>query len=392
MSKTSNIVICKNRVVIEGEDVGQFESFTVTSRRQTLGATATLTLPLYGIGLDKPFTSQSSTTSRGRATRRVRSKTAFANIKVSAKVDVYCWYESPQFGEKLKVFDEVHVFSGFIEHIAEGFPTKFYLRDGSFVLRFGEAKGWDENATLSKILNDCINIAVSAFNEERKAKSLPPISGLTYKSNYKGLQAETSPLGFTNFAAGRAPFEVVQYLMQSLYMYGGVDNDFNLFFGYRGTDTTSPILKLDTRHNVISRDIVPIDSRFVDYDVKVTTTIDGKKYTATGGLKTSKTADQKSAFDKKTGEPVRVYAAGLKTQKEVQDFADRLLNSIKGDRNKGSLTLLLYPKVELLDSIRFDDTVFDIYDAQYYVTGYTFSANSQGYYQKLEIVDKVFAL
>jgi hypothetical protein len=353
-----------------------------------------MTLPMYGIGIRTEGATQQGTISTGAAKRRIRGKVAFTEIKVCSRVDVYCWYESPQFGESIMTYEEIHVFSGFIEHIAEGFPTKFYLRDASFILRFGATDtGWNEKATLSKILNDCIKVSAPAFNAERETLGLPPVNEeLKYSALYKGIQAETSPLGFTNFAAGRSPFEVVQYLMQNLSMYAGVDKDFNLFFGYRGTETTQPIIQLDTRYNVISRDIVPVDSRFVDYDVKVTTTINGKKFTATGGLKNSKTTDQKSAFDKKVGEPVRKYATGFKSAAEVQAYADRLLQSLKGYRNKGRITLLLYPKIDLLDTVRFNDTVFDIYDAQYYVTGYTFTANDKGFYQQLEVTDKVFML
>ena len=80
------------------------------------------------------------------------------------------------------------------------------------------------------------------------------------------------------------------------------------------------------------------------------------------------------------------------TAEGIQDFANRLLADLKGSYNKGSITLLMYPKVQLLDHVEYNDTVFDIHDALYYVTSYTFSANERGYFQKLEVTDLVFML
>ena len=45
----SNFFICRNRVVIEGEDIGEFEGFTLDADWRTFGVTATLVLPMYAI-------------------------------------------------------------------------------------------------------------------------------------------------------------------------------------------------------------------------------------------------------------------------------------------------------------------------------------------------------
>lgn len=393
MAKTSNRVICRNEVFIEGVSVGEFESFSLQSRRETLGTTAVMTLPLYGISI-RPFSggSSQSTVSSGDAWRRVRSKIDFAKITTCARVEVYCWYDG---------YDRIKVFDGFIEHIDEGFPTKFYLRDATFMLRFGSIdEPFNEKATLSDIANKCVDIAYDAFLDARISYGLirndPP--KLVYNTTDKQtVQAVTTPLSFENFASGRSPFEVIQYLQQQLVMYAGTylsdKGTYNLYIGAGVKDSTRGVIELDTRYNVIARDIVKQDSRFVDYDVKVTGILEnGKRFTATAGVKTSQTSSQKSAFDKAYGQPVRTFTPIFKTQKEIQAFADKLLNSLKGVKNKGTITLLLYPKCEILDTVRYNDTIFYLNDAQYYVTDYSFTANEKGYFQKLSVTDKVFMI
>lgn len=378
----SNVVICRNEVVVEGVNVGEFESFSLKSNRQTLGTTAVLTLPLYAVGIETP-TSQGA--ARARVRRTVLDEANKLNIKPCAEVDVYCWYEG---------YEKTLVFHGFIEHVAEGFPTKLYLRDGSFILRFGAvSKTWDDKATLQRITKDCIAISQKAFTAERERLGFErPIKPLRYSVSGKNVQAVTTPLSFDNFASGRAPFEVIQYLMQLLVLYGGVDNDNNVFVGAGVADSTREAIKLSTRYNVVERDIVPTDGRFVDYDVKVTGVLkNGKKYTATGGLKNVRSKQSTSALDKVTGETYRGYCIA-NTAEGIQSMADRLLAKLKGTYNKGTITLLMYPKCQLLDHVDYDDTVFDIFDAKYYVTGYSFSASEKGYFQTLEVTDRVFML
>lgn len=382
MGYNSNVVVCRNEVIIEGVNVGQFESFTLKADRRTFGATAVLTLPLYAIGVETP-------TSKGRASARVRRTLLDTNnklnIKVCAEVEVYCWYDG---------YEKIRVFHGFIEHVAEGFPSTLYLRDASFILRFGTIdKAWEGDVRLQTIAEKCVKVSQKAFEQERKSLGFTrSIAPLTYTNKGNNVQAVTTPISFDNFASGRAPFEVVQYLMQLLVLYAGVDNDNNLYIGAGVQDSTRPVIKLSTKYNVVGRNIVPTDGRFVDYDVKVTGVLkNGKKFTATGGLKNARSAESSSALDKVTGETYRGYSLA-NTQTGIQDTADRLLARLKGTYNKGTITLLMYPKCQLLDHVDYDDTVFDIYDAKYYVTGYTFSASERGYFQTLEITDRVFML
>lgn len=392
MAKSSNLVICRNEVLIEGQSIGEFESFTLQARRETLGVTATMSLPLYGIGV-KPFSSgerQQAVASAGNAAGRVRARTFLAEIKICARVEVFCWYEGY---ERIKVFD------GFIEHIEDGFPSKFYLRDATFILRFGTIdEAFNKNATLQQIAEKCISIANEAFDKERASLGLAIGPRLAYNiQDAKTVQAVTTALSFENFASGRSPFEVMQYLQQQLVVYANAyyagENVYNFYIGAGVADSARPLIQLDTRYNVIGRELVKQDSRFVDYDVKVTGILaNGRRFTATAGLKTSKTASQTTEFEKKFGQPVRTFAPNLTTAASIQKFADDLLNSLKGQKNKGTISLLLYPKCEILDHVVYNDTIFDINDAQYYIIGYSFTASEKGYYQKLEVTDKVFML
>lgn len=384
MGKAPSRVICRNEVFIEGVSVGQFEAFTMKADHRSFGATATLTIPLYGVGIEKR-SAQSPTRSAGRANARILSRYRQINVNICAEVEVYCWYEG---------FDKVRVFHGFVEHISEGFPVTLHLRDGSFILKFGTIeKGWSEDAKLQEIVQDCLPVANEAFKMERNKYGFSrDIAPLQYSLSDKNVQAFTTPLSFKNYAAGRAPFEIVQHLMQYLVMYAGVDDDNNVYIGTGVADTTRPSIKLDTRYNVIDREIIPIDGRFVDYDVKVSGVLkDGKIYTATGGLRNSRSVESRSDFGQLSAVSHRSMC-NLDTVEGIQDFANRMLADLKGNYNKGSITMLLYPKVQLLDHVDYNDTIFDIYDAKYYVTSYTFSASDSGYFQKIEVTDLVFML
>lgn len=370
----SNYVICRNEVIIEGVNVGEFESFEYKANSRTLGNSATLTIPLYAIGVSQG----------GEARSRMRNVFKDNIVKPCAHIEVYCWYEG---------YEKVQVFSGFIEHIAEGFPTKLFLQDNTYILRFGQVqRGWNEDATLQKIAKDCIPIAQAGFDREREILGFTrPIPELTYSVEEANVQAITTSLSFRNWGA-RSPYDTIQKLMQLLVLYGGVSNNFNVFVGAGVTENTRPLIALDTRYNVIERDIVPIDGRFVDYDVKVTGILsNGKQYTATGGYGTSRNRQTRSDFERMYGESFRGFSL-LSTVEGIQEHADRQLEMLKGARNKGSITLLLYPKIEIMDWVTYTDTVFPELSAGYYVLDYTFKANEMGYFQTLQVTDQIFSL
>ena len=289
------------------------------------------------------------------------------------------------------------MFHGYIERIEQGFPSKLYLRDGSFILRFGSMKqAWSGNVTLAKVIDSCIPVAQEAFNEARKSAGLTrSTKPLKYSLDGKNVQAITDPFPFDNFAEGRSPFEVIQYLMREIISIAGVSEDNEVWMGLGVQDSQRikrEIVKLSTRYNVIQRDIIRENGMFVDYDVQVTYLgEDGKMYTVTAASDQKVVSEQSSKLRKGFGEQHKAFCL-FKKDGEAKGFADRLLASLKGEHNKGVITTLLYPKMQLFDHVSYDDTVFDEYDAQYYVIGYKFTANTKGFYQKIEVTDKVFAL
>ena len=381
----TNHVICRNKVYVEDEYVGQFESFDTQGTARTLGNTATLLMPLYALGADG---------TSGNVASRFRTENG-SRIKVCSEIKVYVWYDSWNVVTmEHESYPEILMFSGWIEHIAEGFPAKLYLRDNSYILRFGAIeKAWTENATIQSVMEDCIPIAQAAFEEERtRLGFMREIPQLTYNLHGKNVQAKSTPLSFRNWG-GRSPFDTMQKLMQLNVLYGGVGNDFNVFIGAGVTESDRPLIALDTRYNVIERDIVPIDGRFVDYDVKVFGILkNGRQYTATGGYRTSQSESQKSGFDREYGgETIRVHST-LNTIADIQGYADEQLKMLRENRNKGTIKLLLYPKLEIMDWVTYEDTVFENLSGGYYILDYKFSASSKGYFQTVKATDKVFVL
>lgn len=373
----SNFFICRNRVVIEGEDIGEFEGFTLDADWRTFGVTATLVLPMYALG--------AGGTTEGKASNRIRSKAIRDLIKVCAEIDVYCWYEGLR---------EVKVFHGYIERIEQGFPSKLYLRDGSFILRFGSMKqSWNGDVTLAEVIEKCIPVANEAFNAARRNAGLTrSITPLKYSLTGKNVQAITNSFPFDNFAEGRSPFEVIQYLMREIISIAGVSEDNEVWMGLGVQDSVRPVIGLSTRYNVIQRDIIRENGAFVDYDVQVTyADKDGQMYTVTATSDQKVVSEQSGKLQRGFGEQHRAFCL-FQTQEKAQDYAKALLNSLKSERNKGSITTLLYPKMQLFDHVSYDDTVFDEYDAQYYVIGYKFTANIKGFYQKIDVTDRVFAI
>lgn len=387
-----NVVVCRNEVIIEGVNVGQFESFTYQENCRALGATGVLTMPLYAIGTDG---------TQGEAKARVRREFvdttgAFSLIvRPLSHVEVYCWYDSWDVSKGAFVsMPKRKMFVGFVEHLEEGFPAKLHLQDNSFILRFGNVQqGWDGTATCQSIVSDCIKIAQDAFDKERKALGFKTsIPALTYSVAEKNVSAVTTSLSFRNWGA-RSPYDTVQKLMQLLCLYGGVTDDYNVYVGMGVKDNTRPAVDLDTRYNVIERHIAPVDGRFVDYEVKVTGILDsGRRFTCTGGYADKRESANTSEFEKSfAGETVRAYSP-LRTPEGLQTFADNLLASLKGTKNKGSITCLLYPELQVMDYVNYNDTIFPELSAGLYVIDYAFSATNKGYYQTLEVSDQIFAL
>ena len=216
---------------------------------------------------------------------------------------------------------------------------------------------------------------------------------LTYSTNKTNVQAITTSLSFRNWG-GRSPYDTLQKLMQLLVLYGGVSDEYNVYIGTGRRDNTRPIELFSTKYNVFSRDIVPVDGRFVNYDVKVTGILsNGKQYTATGGYRTSASKSSKSEFDKTYGEPVRTFCP-LQTVDGIQKFADQMLEKLRGFRNRGTIVAPLYPKVQVLDQIHYTDTIFPELGQErlYYIMRYRLACGVNGYFQHLTVTDQQYLI
>lgn len=369
----SNYVICRNEVFIEGESVGQFESFELSGNSKQLGDSAVMTLPLYAIGVSQ----------EGRARARMRTVFKSNAIKICAEVQVFAWYEG---------HERVQIFHGFIEQVVEGFPTTLYLRDFTFILKFGRVQKVWGDVKAEAIMQDVIPIANEALKKERGNVGFTrPVPELSYTPEGNFVQATTSTFPFNN-PVDFSPYDTIQRLMQLMVLYGGVDESNKLYFGALTKNSTSPIERLDTRYNVFEADLIREDSRFINYDVKVTGILStGKRYTATGGMRNSRSAQQRSELDKQYAETFRSYSP-LNSITELDKLADKLLLSLQGHRNKGTLTLPLYPKISPLQTVLFNHTIFPELSGQYFVLEYRLTCSINGYFQKLAVTDKVFAI
>lgn len=371
----SNYLICRNEVYIEDIWVGQFESFVLTGNDKQLGDSAVLTLPLYAIGIEQ----------QGEARSRMREVFKPNVIKPFAHVEVYMWYEG---------YKKMRVFNGLIEQVVEGFPTTLYLRDFTLILKFGRVQKVWGDVKMTQIMQDILPIANEAFAKERENMGFdinPSIPELTYTTDGPFVQATTSTFPFNN-PVDFSPYDTVQRLMQLMVLYGGVTDDGKVYIGGLTKNSTAPIEKLNTKYNVFGADLIREDSRFINYEVKVTGILKtGKRYTATGGLRTSRSTKQKSELDKRYAETIRSYST-LDSVTELDKFADKMLLSLQGRRNKGKLILPLYPKVDPLQTVEFTHTLFPELSGQYYVLEYQLKGDVNGFFQTLTVTDKVFAI
>lgn len=393
-----NLVKCKNNVVIEGVDFGEFEAFSLKHTRGSFGATALLTLPIYGIGIRGVEGLNPGIVSEGRARNRMSKKLENNPLKVGARVEVYCWYDG---------WDKHKVFDGFIERVAEGYPTKFYLRDATFILKFGKTENAYNNLVkLGTVASDVIANAINAFSAYRsKHKLTSDIPEVTYVSNQaKGKSGEDTEIFFDNFAKGRSAYDIIAHLQDLLACNAGIvltknasgDDIYGVYIGAYAPDSGRSTINLSTATNVIHRDIVPVGDMFTNFEVQVTGLLDdGRRCTVTANNDTGTStsySEKDSATTPKVGDnniTHRKFLSGLVGETALSETAINLLKELTGLKNKGTITLLMYPKCELLDTVKFTDTVFNT-EEQFYVLEYTFTANDRGYFQKLGVTNEIF--
>ena len=161
-------------------------------------------------------------------------------------------------------------------------------------------------------------------------------------------------------------------------LYGQVSNTGKVYVGTGATNTDRPTIKLSTRLNVINRDITPEDGLFTDYYVEINGYDEkGNKIQVTRG-------------DETKGEPVRLPFSPARKQEQLETIADAALARLKGNRNKGSITTLLYPFVSLWDFIEYEDTLFPELSSNYYVIGTELNCDDSGYHNVLSVTDEMF--
>ena len=94
--------------------------------------------------------------------------------------------------------------------------------------------------------------------------------------------------------------------------------------------------------------------------------------------------------DETKGEPVRLPFSPARKQEQLETIADAALARLKGNRNKGSITTLLYPFVSLWDFIEYEDTLFPELSSNYYVIGTELNCDDSGYHNVLSVTDEMF--
>lgn len=359
---------CKSKVYIEGIDIGPFTSFELSGDRDSIENTASLTLPIYTISVDDTGTAPGQALPQES---RVRVGIPVDLFITGARIDVDVWYDRSDFGEELPV---IRAFTGYISQVVAGFPTTIKCQDNSFVLRFGNVgKNWNPNSTLKNIVNFCLPISNDAFAKYRQEK------GLTY---------EWTPLTFAKSATADAsftlaewydisPYDALSRLMRLFKIYGNVNDDGSVYFGVGISDTDDPTVILRTDLNVIDCDIVPNNKFFTNYYVKI------------NGLDRQGKRISYEIGDSQ-GETKNLKFSPLNTLEGIQRTAQTVFERLKGDRNKGTITTLLYPWVNLFDFCQFTHTLFPSLSGNYYVIGKTLTCDEGGYRQKLTVTDEQF--
>jgi hypothetical protein len=360
-----NFFKCANWVLIEGQNVGSFESIEVTEDRDSLSNTCTLTLPLYAIGRDNT-----------QPAKGVRASLKNAQIMVGARIDVFTWYEEVDVLQQ--EFEKVLQFSGYIKEVVEGFPLKLICEDHSFVLRFGSiGKDWPGRTKLKDMINHIIPIANKAFTEFRQKK------GFKQPDNFVKLTFDSTNSAEVEFQLSVynkiSPFDALMKLMKLYTLYANASPEGKLYFGLGVRDKFKRTVKLATNANVIDRDLIPKNGLFENYKVVVSAMLkDGTKYTYELG--------------DSEGEAKRVFMP-INTKEGIKNFAEALMAHLKGSRNKGTITTILYPEIHLFDYINYTDTIFPSLSGNFYCIGRKFKGDTKtGYTQTITVTDEIFML
>lgn len=363
-----NYVICKNRVVIEDIDVGQFVEFECENDRRNISSTATVKIPFYSIAM---YSDTGDTSRNTPITESKRFDSTKVNITTGSRIDVYMSYDGSALENE---FDERLVFSGFIVQVIGAFPTTLKCQDNSFILRYGRVgKDWKAKTTLQDILGTCTNIANDAFSKYRSDNKL--------KASWNKLSVALSETASTEFTMevwrDISPYDALERLMRMMCLYCHVKDSGELYAGLGLEDPKKETIKLATNLNVIQCNIVPKQSQFTNYSVTV------------NGLNENGEQINAQAGDPE-GEQVALPFTSLQTVDGLKQLADATLERLKGDKNKGTLTTLLYPECNLFDYVSFNHTLFPELSGNYYVIAVKITAGQNGYRQILTVTDETF--
>lgn len=360
-----NVFKCSSRVIIEGNDVGPFEDIEVQQERDSLAQRCTLKLPIYAIGFNSGLAPSD----------RIRAKLADINIKPGASIQIYTWYESIEVLEQ--EFEEVLQFSGFIKEIINGFPTTLICEDHAFILRFGTiGRDWKSRTSLGDMLEYLLPIANEGFEEFRDKQGFENNTAFNhlYFDQTNSADVEFALQVFKNIS----PFDALEKLMRLFTLYAHVFDDGATYFGIGILEREKQTVILYTGANVIDRDIVPQSGLFVNYKVVVSGLVaDGTRYTY--------------EYGDSEGTAERLFCP-LNTTTGIEQYAHSVMERLRGDRNKGTITTVLYPDIRLFDYIQYEDSLYPDLDGGYYVIGRNFKGDGNGFIQTLTVTDELFIL
>lgn len=377
---TGNYLICGNEVFVEGKSIGQFQSFESDETRENIVGTASIEMPFYTIAAKAAKeVGRGSTIAVQRVgkntTTYVRINPDDWNIKTGARIQVYAWYhDNAVIAQK---FEKRLEFDGFIRDVIGGFPTVIKCEDAAFMLRFGTVtQSWPKATPLSSLLQQMCDTANAAFAKYRKDNKL------TYA--YPSLLPDPKSMQ-SDFvlkpATGVSPYDVLERVIVGMYkLYGNVrieSDKARVYCGLGISESESPTVELDTSVNVIARDIVPSDMMFQNFRVIV-------RYLEDGTMKTiEKGAENGLVYD-------LPFTPGRNAE-QMNTTALSVLAGLRAQRNKGTITTLLYPLVQLYDYVNFNDTIFKSLSGGYYVIGRKVTCGKgKGYRQILTVTNKTF--
>lgn len=363
-----NFFVCACRVVIEGTDVGQFESVTITEDREKLGAQCTVLLPIYAIGFNSQDLPPAS---------RIRAVLEGIQIMPGARIQVYAWYEPIPVLEQQ--FEHVLIFDGYIRQVISGFPSQLICEDHSFVLKFGRvAKDMQTVQTIEQMIEQLCPVSNAAFENFRKQQ------GFRNPTDFPHLSFDSTNSAESRFALKAfkeiSPFDALQKLINLYRLFGYVTEEGLVYFGIGVRDKVKRTVTLNTRENVIDRDIVPRDGMFDNVYVQVNV------------LLPNGTIISREAGDKETGEPYKIFR-NIDTEEGAQQLAENTRLSLLGVRNEGTITTLLYPYMRMYDYVDYTDTLFPELSSYFYVTGRTLKCdNKDGFIQTVKVTDERFVI